>query len=111
MPVRARRRARAVRINYDQLRAVPPRFLNEWPQMDVVAVNVRGPGNDVFGVTELLRLGAHVRAVNRPDSRPSSFRANVARQLRRSQPMEKPPIHGSVIELAQGSAIRVGKNG
>src|SRR5258708_40026558 len=107
MPVRARRGASAVRINYDQLRAVPSRFLNEWPQMDVVAVNVRGPGDDVFGVTELLRLGSHVRAVHRPDSCPSSFRANVARQLRRSQPMEKPPIHRTVIEFAQRSAIGV----
>ena len=36
--------------------------------MNVVAVNVRGPRNDVFGMAKLLWLGADVRAINGDDA-------------------------------------------
>ena len=39
-----------------------PRLHDERPQVHVVAVNVRRPGNDVAGMHELLRLSAQFDA-------------------------------------------------
>ena len=47
VPVGACRGARAIRIDHHQLRAIASRLFDERPQMNVVAVNVRRPGDDV----------------------------------------------------------------
>ena len=58
MPVRDARGPCAIWIDDDQLRAMPPRLFDEWPQVNVVAVNVRRPRDDVLRMPELFRLGA-----------------------------------------------------
>src|SRR4029077_660153 len=54
--------------------------------MHIVAVNVRCPGNDVFGMTELLGFGAELYAVNRLQASLARRRADRTVQLRSAQP-------------------------
>ena len=82
VPVGAFRSSRAVRVNDHEFRAVAPRLGNERPQVHVVAVNVRGPRNDVFGMAELLGFGSQLHAQNRFQPCFSSRRADGSIQLR-----------------------------
>ena len=84
VPVRALRRARAIRIDDHQLAARAPRLFDERPQVYVVAVNIRAPGDDQLRVPELLGLGPHLDAVNRLDPELARRRTDVAIQLRRA---------------------------
>ena len=47
IPVGAPRGAGPVGIDYYQFGALATGFFDEWPQMDVIAMNIRGPGDDV----------------------------------------------------------------
>src|SRR5664279_1791752 len=57
--------ARAIGIDHYQLGAIAPRLVDERPEMNVVAVNVRGPGDDVLRVAELFGLGPNLASVDR----------------------------------------------
>src|ERR1039458_2350293 len=57
--------ARAIRIDHYQSGPIAPRLVDERPQMNVVAVNVRGPGDDVLRVAELFGLGPNLRSAER----------------------------------------------
>src|SRR5262249_44380428 len=87
--------------------AIAARFFNERPQVDVVAVDVCSPGDDVLGMPELLGLGAQLHAIDRLDPFTSGFGANVPRQLRSAQAMKEPPVHARAVQFTQCSAIRV----
>ena len=65
IPVGARRSAGAVGIDDHQLRAIATGLRDERPQVNVVAVNVRGPSDDVARMCELFRLGAQLDADDR----------------------------------------------
>ena len=56
----------AVRVLYGSmtisLRALVARFFDERPQVHVVAVNIRSPGDDGARVRKLLRLSAELHA-------------------------------------------------
>ena len=52
------RGARAVGIDDDQLRSFAASFFDEGPEMNVVAVNIRSPGDDVARMRKLFRLSA-----------------------------------------------------
>ena len=54
--------ARAIGIDYYQLGAGAARFIYKRPEMAVVAVNVRRPGDDVARISELLGLSAELGA-------------------------------------------------
>src|SRR5690242_15370072 len=110
MPIRTGGCSRAIRINHYKLRAIAPRFLNKWPQVNVVAVNVRSPGDDVLRLRKLLRLCAHIYAVNRLDARSASLSTDGARQLRSSKPMKEPAVHGTETELAESAPIGIWQN-
>ncbi len=110
VPVRAGRGAGAVRINHHQLGAFAARFRDERPQMDVVAVDIRAPRDDVARVRELLRIGAHLDADNGIQPRLARRRADVAGQLRSSQAMKEAPVHGCAIERAQRAPVGVRQN-
>src|SRR5664280_996787 len=56
---------RAIRIDHYQPGSIAPRLVDERPQMNVVAVNVRGPGDDVLRVAELFGLGPNLASVDR----------------------------------------------
>src|SRR5580704_14779054 len=90
----------AIWIDDHEFRALTASLLNEWPQVDVVPVNVRRPGNDVAGMTKLLWFGAQLHANNGFQTGFASRRTDVASQLRSSQSMEKSPIHGSAVQRA-----------
>ena len=62
--VRQCRRARPVRVDHDQPRALPAGFLDKGPQVNVVAVDVRAPGHDEPGLGEVLRRRAQLDAVD-----------------------------------------------
>ena len=79
--------------------------------MNVVAVDIRAPGDDVTRMRELLRIGAHLDADNGLQPRLARRRANVAGQLRSPQAMKKSPVHGSAIERTQRAPIRVRQDG
>ena len=111
IPVGARRGARAIRINHHELRAIAPRLRDERPQVHVVAVNVRGPRNDVLGMFKLLRLRPELLAVNGNQACFPSLRTDRAIELRSSEPVKESPVHGAAIEHSQSSAKGIGKNG
>ena len=60
VPVGAGSGARAVRIDHHQLCAIAPRLFDERPQMNIVAVNIGAPGDDVLGMAKGLRLAAQL---------------------------------------------------
>ena len=111
IPVGAGGGAGAVRIDDHQLGAVAARFLDEGPEVDVVAVDVRAPGDDVARVRELLRLGAELGAVHRLDADFPGDGADGAVQLRGAQAMKEAAVHGRAVEHAERAAVGVRKNG
>src|SRR5208337_1705616 len=111
VPVGALGRARAIGIDNHQLRAFAASLFDKRPEMDVVAMNVRCPGNDVARVRELLRLGAELDANHRFQALFAGAGANAALQLRGAQAMEETPIHGSAVERAQCASVGVGQDG
>src|ERR1019366_1142750 len=62
VPIGKARSAGAIGIDHHQLGPVAPRLFDERPEMNVVAVNVGGPGDDVLRVTELFGLGPDLAA-------------------------------------------------
>src|SRR5208337_191512 len=87
VPIRAFRGARAVRIDDHQLRAFAPGFFDEGPEMNVVAVNIRAPGNDVARMRKLFRLGTKLDANHRFQAFFTGAGADAALQLRSAQPV------------------------
>ena len=110
IPISASGGARAIRVDHYQLRAGATGFLNERPQVHVVAVDVRCPRNDVSRMTKLLGLRTHFPSIHRFQSRFPRRRADVSRQLRRTQPMEKSAVHGSTVQSPQRTSERVRQN-
>src|SRR5438105_7282257 len=105
MPICTRGGAGAVRVDDNQLRALPPGLFNKRPEVNIVSVNVRRPRDDVLGMAELLGVGANIHAVNRFHSGGAGLCTNISVQLRSAQPMKEPPVHGTVSELAQSAAV------
>src|SRR5205085_5970111 len=97
-------------VNHHQLGAVAPCLLDEGPQVHVVAVNIRSPGDNVLRFGELLRLGAQLLSQNGNEGVAAGGGADGAVQLRGAQAMKEAPVHGSVIQLAQRAAVGVGKD-
>src|SRR5260370_4024858 len=79
--------------------------------MNVVAVNIRAPGDDVGGRRKLLGIGAKADANYRFQAFLAGSGADAALQLRRAQAVEETAIHGSAIERAERAAVRVGQDG
>ena len=111
VPIGALRGARAIGIDDHQLRALAASFCDEGPEMNVVAVNIRAPGDDVARMHKLFRLGAKLDANHRFQAFFASTGADAALQLRSAQAVEETAVHGSAVERAQGSAVRVGQDG
>ena len=107
VPVREPRRARLIRVNDDQPRPGAPRLLNLRPQVNIIAVDVRAPGQDQPRVMEVLGVGAQFAAVDREQRLAARGRADGAVQLRRTQPVKKAPVHGAVAERPDGARVRV----
>ena len=105
------RGARAVGIDDDQLRAFAASFFDEGPEMNVVAVNVRAPGDDVARVGKLFRLGTELDANHRFQALFAGGGADAALQLRSAQAVEETTVHGSAVERAERASVGVGQDG
>src|SRR5260370_30095346 len=79
--------------------------------MNVVAVNIRAPGDDVARVRKLFRLGTELDANHRFQAFFAGGRADAALQLRSAQAMEETAVHGNAVERAQRSSVRGGQDG
>src|SRR5215831_1718404 len=89
IPVSAARCTRHVWIDHHQLCAVAAGLFYERPQMNVGAMNVCAPCDDVPGLPELLRLGAHLAADDSDQSIAAGGGANRAVQLRGAQSIKE----------------------
>src|SRR6185312_10225013 len=111
VPVGALGGARPVGIDDYQFGAILTGFFNEGPQMHVVAVDIRTPGNDVFRARKQFRIGADLAAENRYQRLPSGGRADGAIQLRGAQAVEEAPVHRTVAEYGGCSRIGIRQDG
>src|SRR5258708_912132 len=75
--------------------------------MNIIAVDVRCPGDDVARMPELLRLGAELYAENGLQSRLAGGRAKCSVQLRCAQAVKESAVHGSAIERAQRAPVGI----
>ncbi len=98
---------RAVGIDDDQPRSVAPRLLDEWPQVNVVAVDVRGPREDKIGQAEVFGWRAQLLSVDQVPCLPARFGTDGAVKLARPQAVKEAAIHGAVAEHADGSGVTV----
>src|SRR6266481_4350454 len=78
--------------------------------MNVVPVNIRGPGDDVMRIRKLFRLGTELDANHRFQAFFASGGADAAFELRSAQAVEKTAIHGSTVERAERTSVRVGQD-
>src|SRR5208282_1642706 len=101
----------AIGIDDYQLRALAASFFNEGPEMNVIAVNIRAPGDEVARMRKLLRLGAELDANHRFQAFFAGSGADAALQLRSAQAVEETAVHGSAVERAERASIRVGQDG
>ncbi len=107
VPVRGARRARRIRIDDDQLCAVAASLFDEGPQMNIVAVDVRGPRDDELCVREGFRVGAEFAAINRDQRLPPVSEQIVRSSCDAPSLMEEPSVHRPVIQNANRPRIGV----
>src|ERR1035438_8710042 len=107
VPIGKASSAGAIGIDHHQLGPVTPGLFDERPEMNVVAVNVGGPGDDVLRVTELFGFGPDLASVDRDNGVAAGLRTDAAVQLRRSQAMKEPPIHGGIAKHAYVAAVGI----
>ena len=85
--VRLLRGARAEGIDGDELRAPPPRLLDEGPEVDVRADDVGAPGHDEPGVDHRLGIEAHGLADGDLDA--GRARAGADRAVEEARPQAR----------------------
>ncbi len=103
--------ARAVGVDHDEPRAVAPRLLDHGPEMDVVAVDVRAPGQDQLRKAEVFGRRAKFFAVDQVPCLPARLGTDGAVELAGAQAVKEAPVHGAVAEHADGSRVAVRQNG
>jgi hypothetical protein len=91
--------------------AVAACFFDEGPQVNVVAVDIRGPGDDVPGMAEVLRVGAELFSVDRHQGIAACGRADGAIEPRGAEPVKEAAIHGAIAEHTNGPGVGVGQDG
>ena len=107
MLIRQRSRARLVRIDHNQLRAVTPRLFNKWPQMHIVAMDIRAPRDDQSGMGKVLRRRPQLYPIDTLQRRSARLGADRPSQLRSSQPMKEPAVHRPISQLADRPGVAV----
>jgi hypothetical protein len=101
----------AVGIDHHQLRALAAGLDDKGPQVNVVAMNVRSPGDDVAREGELLWFGAQLHPEYGLQTHFPGDGADGAIQLRSAQAVEEATIHGAAVQHRQRAPAGVGKNG
>src|SRR5258708_681132 len=79
--------------------------------MNVVAVNIRAPGDDVARMRKLFRLGTELDTEYRFQACLAGGGADAALQLRSPQAVEETAVHGSAVKRAERTSVRVGQDG
>jgi hypothetical protein len=82
VPVRGAGGACGVGIDDDELCAVAAGFFDEGPEMNIVAVDVGGPGDDELGLRKGFGIGAQFAAVDGDQGLATGLRADGAVELR-----------------------------
>ena len=73
-------RARLVGINHDQSRAITaPRLIDHRPEMNVVAVNVRAPGQNQLSQAKILCRRTEFLSIDQIPGNAAGLRANQVR--------------------------------
>ena len=103
--------AGAVGVDDHQPGAVAARFFDKGPQVNVIAVDIRGPGDDVPGMAEVFRVGAQLFPVDRYQGIAARGRADGAIEPRGAEPVKEAAIHGAIAEHADGPGVGVGQDG
>src|ERR1700729_2175972 len=98
MPVGHACRTSAEWVDNHQPGALAPCFFDEGPQVNVIAVDIRGPRDDVPGMAEVFRIRAQLRPVDRYKGTPACRRTERAIELRGAEPVKEPAIHGPIAE-------------
>ena len=79
--------------------------------MDIIAVDIRGPRDDVTGMAEVFRVCAQLCPVDRDDGVGACSRADRAIELRGAEPVKEAAIHGAIAEHPHRSRVGVGQDG
>ena len=111
VPVGSARGASGVGVDYDEFRPVAAGLFDEGPEMDIVAVDVGGPGDDEARVRKGFGIGAEFAAVDGDDGLAAGFRADGAVELGCAEAVEEAAIHGAVAEDPDGACIGIGQDG
>ena len=105
VPVSQRGGAGAVGVDDDEARAIAAGLLDHGPEMDVVAVDVRGPGEHQFGEAEILGGRAVFLAVYQVPGLTSGLGADGAVEAAGAQAVKETAVHGAEAEHADGAGV------
>ena len=111
MPVGDLGSAGSVWIDHHEFGAIAACFLDEGPQVNVIAMDIRGPGNDVTGMAEVFRVRAELLSIDRHQGIAAGSCADGAIEPRGAQPMKEPAIHGPIAQHTHVPGIGVGQDG
>src|SRR6185436_18196192 len=98
-------------IDRDERRPTPPRLLDERPEVDVGAHDVRAPGHDEARVHD--RFGVEAHGLAERGLEPLEPRAGADRpvQAARSEGVEEAPVHAAVGKKAHVARVRIRQDG
>src|SRR6185437_1994319 len=103
-------RRAAIRIDRNELRAAPLRFLCARPEVQARRDRIAAPDDDEAAVLELLDVHADRGADDRGPSRLAGGRADRAIEKRCAQAMEEATIHRRALEQPHRSRVAVRKD-
>ena len=98
-------------VDNHQPGALAPCFFDEGPQVNVIAMDIRGPRNDVSGMPEMFRVRAQLCPVDRNEGIAACRRTDRAVELRGAQPVKEPAIHGPIAEHPHRPRVGIGQDG
>ncbi len=105
------RRGAAVRVDRDEPRAAPLRFLRARPEVHVGRDRIAAPDQDQPAVLELLEVHAEGSADGRGPAGLAGGRTDRAVEQRRAQPMEEAAVHRAVLQQAHRAGVAVRQDG
>ncbi len=104
VPVGERGGTGAIGIDDDEARARAAGLLDHGPQVHVVAVDVRAPGEDEFGEAEILGGRAQLLSVDQVPGLAAGFRTDGAVKAAGAQAVKEAAVHGPVAEHGDGAS-------
>ena len=111
VPVGERGGAGAIGIDDDETCAVAAGLVDHGPEVDVVAVDVRGPGKDEFGEAEVFGGDSELFSVDEVPGLAAGLRTDGAVEAAGAEAVEEAAVHGAEAEHADGACVAVGQDG